>query len=230
MLCFKSAAVSDDHTVLFKLNDSVVKYSAFELALGIAALTHHEANRTAFAHPDIFSAVFELLKFNGSIEENLISEKLISIQLLSKLVCEPDVCFTVLANHPEILEVLQSYSDDTLCQEATKLLTMLLNGVSGIAIAGFKEISPAVDINDAVVQRKTELKQLLSWATLQLNSIKTLNSDYSTEFGLSMIFLISHIQEMQHFESDHLSLHSVLLDCPEFLTVLQDYNFISMYS
>ena len=93
-------------TIVLKVegeDGSVVKYSAFELALGIAALTHHEANRTAFAHPDIFSAVFELLKFGGSVEDKLIPEKLISIQLMSNLVGATDVCFTILANHPEIL-------------------------------------------------------------------------------------------------------------------------------
>ena len=234
-LCFQNAAVSDDHNVILQLGKSLIRYSASELALGITSLTHHSTNRIIFADPKILSATFNLL-LTGSIEE-----KIISIQLMSKLVDEPETCSIILANHPDILEVLQSLGEDdeaqqSLRQDASMLLRTLLNRISGVIQDSSLELkSFIVASEDPIVQRKEELKRLLFWATREMNRSKVLHNaadNDTTEVVMSMIYLISHLCEMLRFEESRFSIKSALQECSGFLSVLQDYtekHFLSMF-
>ena len=228
-LCFQNAAASDDHNVILKLGKSLIRYSASELALGITGLTHHGTNRTAFADPEILSAAFNLLLI-GSIEE-----KIICIQLMSTLVNEPEICSIVLTNHPDILEVLQSLGEDdqtqqSLRQDASMLLRTLLDRVSGVVQEDVLELkSFMIKSENLIFQRKKELERLLSWATKEMNKSKVLRNapdNHTTEVNVvvSMIYLISHLREMLHFEESRLSIKSALQDHPGFLSILQDYT------
>lgn len=235
-LCFQNAAASNDHNVILQLGKSLIRYSASELALGITCLTHHSTNRTAFADPEILSATYNLL-LTGSIEE-----KIISIQLMSKLVDEPEICSVVLANHPDILEVLQSLGEDnqaqeSLRQDASLLLRTLLDRISGVLQETSLEFkSFTVTSETLIVQRKEELKRLLFWTTREMNRSKVLHNAAdkdTTEVVMSMIYLISHLYEMLHFEDSRLSIKSTLKECSGFLSVLQDYtekHFFSMFN
>lgn len=227
-LCFQNAAASDDHTVILKLGNSLIRYSASELALGITALAHHSTNRIALADPEILSATYNLL-LNGSIEE-----KIISIRLISMLVDEPEICSVILANHPDILEVLQSLSEDnqiqqSLRQDASRLLRTILDRVSGVVQEELLELkSFMIKSENLILQRKKELERLLSWATKEMNMSKVLRNaadNHTTEVNvvMSMIYLISHLCEMLPFEESCLSIKSALQDHPGFLLVLQDY-------
>ena len=238
-LCFRNAAVSDDHNVILKLGNSVVKYSALELAVGITGLTHHKVNRAAFADSEILAATFNLLA------TGLTEEKVVSIQLMSKLVDEPEVCSVILSNHPNVLEILQFLCDDdetgdSLKQDASKLLKNLLERVSGIASTlqgGIQELnSCTVKVGDTVLRNKKELERLLTCVTMEMNKSKVLHNAAdkdSVEIVMPMIFLISHLREILYHEESgfRLLVQSALQDCPGFLSVLQHYmerHFISM--
>ena len=228
-LCFQNAAVSDDHTVILKLGNSMVRYSARELAIGIAGLTHHKTNRAAFADPKILASTFNLL-ISGSVEE-----KMISIVLMSKLVDEPGICSVLLSNHPDVLEVLQALSEDEetgepLKQNSLWLLTSLLDRISGVVstLQGNAQLKPSTVVaDDPVFQNEKELKRLLTWATTEMKKSKVLcdaSQNDTLEMVMSMIFLISHIREMLHFNESRLSVQSALQDCPGLLSALQDYT------
>ena len=236
-LCFQNSATSDDHNVILKLGESMVRYSASELALGISGLSRHKANRTAFADPDIIAATFNLL-VTGSKEE-----KIISIQLMLKLVDEPKMCSIILSNHPDMLEALQSLGEhdevgDILKQDASMLLKKLLDRISGITSTLQEDTqvlkSSTVTSDNPVLQRKKELKRLLTWATREMNKSKVLHNaadNDTTEVMISMIYFISHLCEMLNFKESHLSMKCALQDCPQFLSILQDYmerHFFSM--
>lgn len=235
-LCFQKAAVSDDHNVILELGNSMVRYSAFELALGITGLIHHKTNRAAFNDPEILAATFNLL-VTGSMEE-----KVISIRLMSKLVDEPEVCSVLLGNHPDVLEVLQSLGEtdevgDSMKQDASKLLKKVLDRVSGITSTlqgDAQELkSFRVTLDDLVLRSKKELERLLTWVTREMNKSKVLHNaadNDSIEVVMSMIFLVSHLCEMSHFKGSCLSIQTVLQDCPGFLSVLQDYTWRHFFS
>lgn len=237
-VCFQKAATSNDGSVILKFGSSLIKYSAFELGLGVAGLTRHVVNRASFADPDTFAATCNLLA-TGSPDE-----KIVSVQLISNLVKdEPEMCSFILGNHPDLLEVLQSLSEsyevgDTLKQEASELLKILLDGVSGISSTpkGDTKDLKSTSVKAALLQRKNELDRLLAWATEALNNSKVLHNAADTEQSvgvvLSMVHLVSHLCEMLHFEDGYLSVHTALQGCPGFLSVLQDYTqryFFSKY-
>ena len=230
-LCFKNAAISDDRHVVLKLGESYVRYSAFELALGISGLCNHELNRAAFADPEILAAGFNMLAA-GSLRE-----KVISIRLISKLVDEPNVRSVVL-NHPDMLQVLLSFTEDdkfgdSLKQEASRLVEMLLD----VKLQNSQELKSIVGTVDSPIlnEWKEELDRLLAWATTEMNKSKVLhnaaNSD-TVEVIMSMMFLISHLYVMLHFREGCFDVRSCLQKCPGFLSVLQDYeqrHFSSMH-
>ncbi len=224
-LCFLSAATSPDHYVLLKLDSSTIRYSAFELALGIVSLTNHKSNATAFADPEIITAAYNLC-LTGSIEE-----KRVSIGLISNLVNDPAMCSVVLENHPDMLEALQSLvENDEVGEEAAKLLQLLLDRVSGVIDEGEQE---PIAAGDEALQRKRELERLLAWAARDMKNSKVLHNaaDYEGT-SMSMIYLISHLCEISYYRESCLSMHITLQSCPEFLSVLQDYiqrHFISKF-
>lgn len=231
-LCFLNAATSNDHNVILNLGNSKIMYSALELAIGIAGLTHHhKANRAAFDDPDIFAATYNLLA-TGSMEE-----KLTSIKLMSNLVHKPRICSIILENHPDVLEVLQSLSEsnevgDSLKQDSSKLLKMLLDGVSGIISTLELEqdtqgLKPTTVADAVMEERKMELNRLLIWATKEMSKSRVLHNaadDDHAEAVLSMIFLTSYLREMSHFEDSHFSVGVALKNNQEFLSVLQHYT------
>lgn len=235
--CFQRAAVSEDHSVIYKVGEAAaVAYSAVELATAITSLSHHKTNRAAFANHEILAVTFNLL-VTGSMDE-----KLASTQLMSKLADEPGICAVILENHPEILEILSSLSEDdevadTFKKYASSLLKALLDGVSGILstheVDGPEFESTTIEAN-ATLQLK-ELKRLLVWTSTEMGKSKVLHDaadQDQTEIVLSMIFLASHLREMLHFEGSPFSMHTALQDCPEFLSLLPAFmqrHFISTY-
>ena len=231
-LCFETAATSDDHNVILKLGNSVVKYSALELSLGMAGLTQHEANAAALADPDMFAATFKFLG-TGSVEE-----KFVSIQLMSKLVNEPEACAVILGNHPALLEILQSLAENdettaSLKKNASDLLQKLLDGISSIASTRVYRDTPELQTDHSVLEREGELKRVLAWATKEISMSKVLHDTADEESNvvvLSMIFLISQLQEMSHFTGSDLSVKIAMQDSPGFLSILQDYTQRLFYS
>lgn len=221
-LCFKNAAISDDCHVIVKLGESYVRYSAFELALGITGLCHHKLNKAAFADPEILAASFNMLVAGSQ------QEKLVSIRLISKLVDEPNVGSVVLNNHPDMLQVLLSLTEDdrtadSLKQEASKLLQMIVN----VNLQDSQELKTfVVTVDSQILQWKIELDRLLAWATMEMNKSKVLhnaaNSD-SVEVIVSMIFLVSQLRVMLSVGEGCFAIKSALKDCPGFLSILQDY-------
>lgn len=231
-LCFESAANSDDHNVILKMKDSTVGYSALELAVGMNGLAEHEANRTVFADSKMFAAIFNLL-VTGSMEE-----KLVSIQLMSKLMEAPETGSVVLRNHPALIEILLSLAENDEVDSFKQDVSMLLQKLSSGNVVSIEEedalgISSTV-ADDAALQRKRELNRLLAWATREISKSKVLHNAAdvdSTEVVLAFVFLISHLRVMSHFEGSGLSVRAALRDCPDFLSVLQDYtqrHFFSM--
>ena len=231
-LCFQNAAISDDHHVILKLGESSVRYSAFELALGITGLSHHHLNRAAFADPKILAATFNLL-VTGSLEE-----KVVSIQLMTKLVDDPELCSVVLKEHPDMPQYLLSLSKDdkvgnSLQQDASKLLKTLVD----VKFQGSRELNSfATTVDAQVLQWKIELDRLLTWAIKEMNKSKVLhnaaNND-TVEGVMSVVFVISHLCLMLHFKESHLAVQSALQDHPGFLLVLQDYiqrHFLSKFN
>ena len=235
-LCFQNAAISDDHKVMLKLGESVVTYSAFELALGLVGLLNHQGNRNALADDQTFAAVYNMI-VTGSMEL-----KDVSVQLMNKLVVgKADSCSLVLENHPNILEVLPSLCEndaaaDSLKQHASHLLEVLLGGVSGVAYK--EEVKRKVFSNGtaSLLNLRANLNRLLTWATSEMTESKVLHNSADEErpvVVVSLMILTSCICEMQHFEGSDILINATLQNYPEFLLVLKDFmqrHFVSKFT
>ena len=227
-LCFENAATSDDHNVILKLESSTVRYSAFELAVEMSGLAEHRANRIAFADSKMFAAIFKML-VTGSTEE-----KVVSIQLMTKLVDVSETCSVLLDDQPALVEILQSLAEnnDTLKHDVSKLIQKLNGIVSTNEVV--PELNSAATGEDPALQREGELKHLLTWATREMSKSKVLHhaaDEDSSEVVMALVFLISHLREMSCFRGSGSSVSIALRDCSKFLSILQDYtqrHFFSM--
>ena len=228
--CFETASQSNDHHVRVQIGaaKSFIRYSAFELAQAIAYLVNHKMNRAAIADPETMAASYNLLE-TGSSEE-----KSISIQLISKLIEEPEMHLVFLDNHPDVLEFLQSLSESneagtSLNLSASMLLKKLLDKVSDVISEDVQELETFAVKADQMLWMKKELERLLVCATQEMSKSKVLllsASDDTVEVSLvkCLIFITSHLCIFSQFKEHHLFIQFAVQGCPQFLSVLQDYT------